>query len=143
MGLVAPPTPAAQPSLHSKKLGEIALNKEAFDLDLKINEGYQSFSAELLRLALLVLGGMAAVWIKLYLPADGHAKGMSLINRIIFISSFAATTVAGGEALLHRYTASDSLSFQLTALRRRVRNRPAEDDRLSDVELAERNEQAR
>ena len=39
--------------LSGKKLGEIPLSKDAIDLDLRINEGYQSYSAELLRLALL------------------------------------------------------------------------------------------
>jgi len=37
------------------KLGEVSVNNDAFELDLKINEGYQSYSAELLRLALLIL----------------------------------------------------------------------------------------
>jgi hypothetical protein len=132
-----------QPDLRGKKLGEITVNREAFDLDLKINEGYQSFSAELLRLALLVLTGISAVWLKVYLPADGHATVTSLVTKIAFISSFAATIVAAGAALLHRYTAPDSLAYQLTALRRRARNRPAEGDRPSDVTLAERNERAR
>src|SRR5882757_976504 len=60
--------------LKRKKLGEISINKDAFDLDLKINEGYQNYSGELLRLALLILTGLAVVWIKLYLPEDNHPK---------------------------------------------------------------------
>jgi hypothetical protein len=49
------------------KLGQVSVDHDAFGLDLKINEGYQAYSAELLRLALLVLTGLSAVWIKVYL----------------------------------------------------------------------------
>ncbi|HEX3684760.1 MAG TPA: hypothetical protein VHU83_19645 [Bryobacteraceae bacterium] len=129
--------------LQRKKLGEISINKDAFDLDLKINEGYQNYSGELLRLALLILTGIAAVWVKLYLPVDNHPKALHLFNRVTFVCSFAATVIAAGAALVHRYTAADSLAYHLTSLRRRARNRPDAGPGASDVELADRQDRER
>lgn len=118
------------------KLGEISINKEAFELDLKINEGYRNYSAELLRLPLLILTGLSAVWLKLYLPIP-HANPLPLVSGLSFVLSFALTAAAAGAALIHRYIATDSLAYHLSALRLRARNRPAEDGRSSDSELAE------
>lgn len=116
------------------KLGEVPINREAFELDLKINEGYQNYSAELLRLALLILGGLGIIWTKLYLVADEHRP--SSFTSIPFALAFVSAAFAAGAALLHRYTAADSLAYHLTAVRRRARNRPATPVCPSDVELA-------
>jgi ABC-type siderophore export system fused ATPase/permease subunit len=117
-----------------RKLGEIEINKEAFELDLKINEGYQNYSAELLRLSLLILSGLGAVWIKLYLPEAEHHP--AAYTGIILVLAFLSTALAAGAALIHRYTAADSLAYHLTALRRRARNRPKRQNVPSDAELA-------
>jgi hypothetical protein len=104
-------------------LGEVAINKEAFDLDLKINEGYQNYSSELLRLALVTLGGLGAVWLKIYLPpVPGHRP--SNLTGAFLISAFLSAALSAGAALIHRYVAADSLAYHLVALRRRKRNRP-------------------
>lgn len=126
-----------------RKLGEVSINDDAFELDLKINEGYQAYSAELLRLALLILTGLSIVWLKLYLPSDPPLPRPGLRTTVLFLLAFASTALAAGAALIHRYTAADSLAYQLTALRRRARNRPAQGDRPSDAELAKRQEAKR
>lgn len=129
-------------ALHSKKLGEIPIPKDTFELDLQINEGYQAYSAELLRLALLAMTGLAAVWIKVFVPGDVHLI-LPMWSRIAFLVSFAVFSGAAGAALFHRYAAADSLAYQLTALRRRVRNRPANESHPSDSDLAARQEAER
>jgi hypothetical protein len=134
-----------QSDAEGKKLGEIAVDNDAFELDLKINEGYQNYSAELLRLSLLILTGLSAVWLKLYLPDTGRPKlpPLPLLNSVTYLCSFAATMIAAGAALVHRYTAADSLAYHLTSLRRRARNRPALGKRPSDKALADKNDRDR
>ena len=110
---------------------------------LKINEGYQNYSAELLRMALLILTGLSVVWIKLYLPDNMHPKTLPLFSRVNFAFSFGSVAIAAGAALVHRYTAADSLAYHLTSLRRRARNRPAEGKRPSDSRLADKQDSER
>jgi len=123
------------------KLGEVSVNNDAFELDLKINEGYQSYSAELLRLALLVLSGLGVVWIKLYVVHD--ARGARTSTGLILVMAFVCAAVAAGAALVHRYFAADSLGYHLTAMRRRARNRPAGRVSRPDYELAARQDKVR
>src|SRR5262249_2779898 len=108
------------PQRESVSLGEVSIDRDAFELDLKINEGYQSYSAELLRLSLLALTGLAFVWLKLYLP-DKDAAFRDLSSFGVYGSlavAFLAFVLSSGAALLHRNTASESLAYHLTALRR-------------------------
>ncbi|SEB98364.1 hypothetical protein [Terriglobus roseus] len=131
----AAPDPSRQ---SSKRLGEVAINKEAFELDLKINEGYQGYSAELLRLSLLMIAGLGAVWLKLYVPAAEVTPAQR--TSALFALAFTSTALSAGASLLHRYAAADSLAYHLTALRRRSRNRPSSSKSPSDEELAKRQE---
>ena len=143
-GQVQPSSPSEtpiNPTQYDKKLGEVSIDSEAFGLDLKINEGYQNYSAELLRLALLILTGLSAVWLKVYLPSSQTPPPN--LSKASFVLSFAVTTLSALAALLHRYTAADSLAFHLTALRRRSRNRPAKVGVPSDCELANKQEMGR
>jgi len=124
---------------ESMSLGEVSVDRDAFELDLKINEGYQSYSAELLRLSLLALTGLSFVWLKLYLP-DKDAASRDVSSFGVYGSlgaAFLAFVLSSGAALLHRNTASESLAHHLTALRRYKRLRPARGDRRGDLELAE------
>lgn len=134
-------TPGPDPD--KLKLGQVSVNNSAFELDLKINDGYQAYSAELLRLALLVLTGLAIVWLKLYLPSDSHQSPIAFRTTVLFLLAFASTAFSAGAALMHRYTAADSLAYHLTALRRRARNRPARQSRPSDVAVASHDERKR
>jgi hypothetical protein len=121
-------------NLDGRKLGEISINNDAFELDLKINDGYQNYSAELLRLSLLALSGLGAVWLKLYLTPGELRPSAS--KGIFLLLAFLSISLAAGTALIHRYTAADSLAYHLTALRRRARNRPAVGTQPSDETLA-------
>ena len=51
----------------SKPLGTEPLPEQTFELDLKIFEKYLSFSAELLRLALLAIGAIGFIVTKIIL----------------------------------------------------------------------------
>ncbi len=124
------------------KLGQVRVDHDAFGLDLRINDGYQAYSAELLRLALLVLTGLSAVWIKVYLLSQVPRTIPGRIT-LLFLLAFGSATLSALAALAHRYTSADSLSYHLNALRRRARNRPAHESRPSDVALAERAERKR
>jgi hypothetical protein len=125
----------------SMKLGEVSVNNHAFELDLKINEGYQSYSAELLRLALLVLTGLGVVWIRLYFAHDCRRPRES--TGVILGMAFVCAAAAAGAALVHRYFAADGLGYHLTAMRMRARNRPAGLVSRSDYELAMRQDRVR
>lgn len=124
-------------------LGQVSVNRDAFELDLKINDAYQAYSAELLRLALLVLTGLSAAWLQLYLPAGERRLPVPMRMSILFLFAFSSAALSAGAALIHRYTAADSLAYHLTALRRRARGRPAEAERPSDLDLARRQERKR
>jgi hypothetical protein len=129
----------SEPAADKLTLGQVSVNRDAFDLDLRMNDGYQAYSAELLRLALLVLTGLSAVWLKVYLPEE-HTRVVPLRMSILFLSAFASAALSAGAALLHRYASSDSLAYHLAALRHRARNRPAQGSKPSDVSLAEKEE---
>jgi hypothetical protein len=123
-------------------LGEQAINSDAFELDLKINAGYQAYSAELLRLSLLAISGLAIVWLRIYLPERPHAAPSRSFG-VLMALSFALLTISAAAALIHRYTAADSLAFHLTMLRRYKRRRPGSTDHPSDLELAHRQQKER
>ena len=84
-----------------QSLGQVTVNREVFDLDLKINAGYQSYSKELLRLSLLAIAGISAVWLKLYLegPGQNHSLptpprvGIALLVSSLFLAGSAASSV--------------------------------------------------
>jgi hypothetical protein len=129
----------SEPAAPNLTLGQVSINRDAFELDLKISGGYQAFSAELLRLALLVLTGLAAVWLKVYLP-KGQPSAVPHRMSMLFLSAAICAALSAGAALLHRYASSDSLAYHLTALRHRARNRAALGSRLSDTAIAEKEE---
>jgi hypothetical protein len=131
----------SEPAADRLTLGQVSVNRDAFDLDLRMNDSYQAYSAELLRLALLVLTGLSAVWLKVYLPE--HTRVVPLRMSILFLSAFASAALSAGAALMHRYTSSDSLAYHLAALRLRARNRPAQGSKPSDVSFAEKEERQR
>src|ERR1039457_206413 len=113
--------------LKKLKLGQVPVDNEAFGLDVKINEGYNAYSAELLRLALLVITGLSIVWLKVYFPNPVSAKLVGLAGMffsIFFMLAFVSAALSAGAALIHRYTSVDALACHLEAIRRRIRNRP-------------------
>ena len=38
----------SEPAADKPTLGQVSVNRDVFDLDLRINDGYQAYSAELL-----------------------------------------------------------------------------------------------
>lgn len=134
------PSGSDKPEPGKAKLGQISVNTDAFKLDLEINKGYQAFSAELLRLSLLVLTGLAVLWQRHFFEQESNSKAIQTGAKIALLFGFASAVLSAGAALLHRYTAAGSLTYHLTALRRRERNRPGLEPKLSDVALAEREE---
>lgn len=112
-------------------LGQVPVDKDAFELDVIINQGYNAYSAELLRLALLVITGLSALWLKVYLPDAPSKCGVLAASAArlpatewSFILAFVSAALSAGAALVHRYTSVDGLACHLEELRRRVRNRP-------------------
>ena len=114
-------------------LGGIPIPQGTFDLDLKVNDGYQSFSQELLRLSLLAIGGVSTVWLKVFIPEH---QGLDVNGRWL-IAAFVILLVAALCSLMHRYIAADSLSYQLEALRLRMRAAQSNEAPISDEERAE------
>jgi hypothetical protein len=121
-------------------LGEVVLDEHLLDVDFKINEGYQSYSAELLRLALLTLSGLAVAWIKIYFPnKDSRRLDSTRLNlvKVWLIATFVLLVLSAATSLVHRYTAAESLAYHVTALRRLKRNRRSrKENEPSDHQLA-------
>ncbi len=135
-----PPTSAEIKRFET--LGEQSINRDAFELDLKINEGYQQYSAELLRLSLLAITGLSLVWLKIYLPESGHATYPQQ-TRFFMAICFGLLAVSAATALIHRYMAADGLTYHLTALRRYKRGFPASAGHRSDIERADQQSKKR
>src|SRR5262245_47225773 len=112
----------SEPVVGTLTLGQVSINRDAFELDPKINESYQAFSAELLRLDLFVLTGLSAFWLKLFMPQDPAAVARHSLGLLLLAVSI-CTVLSAGAALIHRYTSSDRLAYHLVALRLRARNR--------------------
>jgi hypothetical protein len=110
------------PSFFESGLPEKPVADESrFDHDLKINEGYQAFASELLRLALLAVAGLSAVWLKLYIPdAGGHGHPANLASHLEL--SFAFFVLSACTALVDKYFAAKGLELHLKLTRKRIRN---------------------
>lgn len=138
-------TPSVTEPDRERSLGEYCIEEGCFGWDLKIAEAYQTYSAELLRLSLLAMTGLSLVWLKLYLPGKDDLHRNLEVNHVVvwMMLSFAGFAIAAACALMHRYASADSLAYQLTMLRRRLRNRQAKPGKPSDMELAIRERKIR
>jgi hypothetical protein len=130
--------PAAGTLRDRRTLGEI--KADGFEQDVLINDRNQAFSAEILRLALLGVGGVGYVASRALstgssteaaLRMDVTAKWLVLIAAVSFGLSAAS-------ALCLRYLASDSIAFQLRIVRLRIRG-SANDGSEAEREEARRN----
>ena len=102
---------ALAPVDPSEALGNVPLNKDALDQDWKIADGYIAYSSELLRISLLAISGMAAIYFR--------DRGT------FFTLPFIALVISAALVLLHRFLANDSMAYHVSSLRRRRRNRKA------------------
>jgi hypothetical protein len=117
-----------------RSLGEIKV--DAFDQDVAINDRHQSFSAELLRLALLGVGGVGYVASRSLSPPQAGQPVLSVSDIAKWLVLIAAVSfgLAAACALALRYISSDLLAFQLRILRLRIRGNPSD---LSDADKEE------
>jgi hypothetical protein len=124
----------SEPLDPNTPLGLVIVPKDALDQDWKVNEGYVSYSAELLRLSLLVMTGIATLCVKL---SEHRSFGSTIAG---FRWGLVCLAVAVASAVAHRYLAVDSMHYQTKSLRLVIRRRPAgypsdfDDDSKGDIE---------
>jgi hypothetical protein len=130
-------TTAAKITEERRTLGEIKV--EAFDQDVLINDRQQGFSAELLRLALLGIGGVGYVASKALPSGTAAEAALDIGIRAKWLVLLAAVSFGfcSASALGLRYFTSDLIASQLRIVRLRIR------DGAGDVNQAEREEARR
>jgi len=121
-----------------RTLGEI--KADGFEQDVCINDRHQAFSAELLRLALLGVGGVGFVASRALAPGSSaeSALRMNVAAKWLVLIAAASFGLSAASALCLRYLASDSIAFQLRIVRLRIRGTP-NDQRAAEGEEARRN----
>ena len=131
-------TSAATHLRHQRTLGEI--KADGFEQDVCINDRHQAFSAELLRLALLGVGGVGFVASRaLAAGSSGEsALRMNAAAKWLVLIAAASFGFSAASALCLRYLASDSIAFQLRIVRLRIRG-TADDGTEAEREEARRN----
>jgi len=126
-------------TLPERYLSEIPVPKEAYEVDLAVLDRYQSFSAELLRLALLVLAGYGFLITNVGKASDSRVFfEPSGASRYVLAVGAVSLAVSAMCALGHRYFSTDSLTHHVRRLRlqRRLAEEPedtAERTRLEKV----------
>jgi hypothetical protein len=128
----------AEPEVNT--LGLVVLPAGTIDRDFSIADGYRSFSAELLRLALLGIAGVGFLLVRLQPESSDAATASRHVAALtpwvhVALGSFAVCVAA---ALAHRYCASDSLTCHVVYLRRLLIGRPATDPKV-EGERTQRN----
>ena len=123
------PTPNAVVGLRS-------LPDKTFEHDMAVLDRYQSFSAEVARLALLGVTAIGALFVAAFgadkAPAAlRSALAASQWAALLALSAFGAATLA---ALFHRYISTDSMAAHLRALRLRAAPRSGDARRAQDEE---------
>jgi len=129
---------SSKAGLAGKTLGEIKV--DAFEQDVAVNDRHQSFSAELLRLALLGVGGVGYIAARSFADHSLPGTGLELSAAGKWLVLLAAATfgLSAGSALSLRYISSDLLAFQLRIVRLRLRGMPSDLD-AAEAEEARRN----
>lgn len=84
---------------------------------MRLLDGYVNYSAELLRISLLAMTGIATLCVKL------HDQLKTSFHDLVWSFSPASCTllIASACALAHRFVATDSMSFHLASLRLHAR----------------------
>jgi len=121
-----------------RTLGEI--KAEGFEQDVCINDRNQAFYAELLRLALLGVGGVGYVASRaLAAGSSGEAAlRMNAAAKGLVLAAAASFGLSAASALCLRYLASELIAFQLRIVRMRIRG-TARDASEAEREEARRN----
>lgn len=113
-------------TLPEKYLSEVAVPKETYEIDLAVLDRYQSFSAELLRLALLGLAGYGFLIANVVFKATGHSDSLAFYGafssaRYVLAVGVLSLALAAACALGHRYFSTDCISHHVRRLRLRMR----------------------
>jgi len=105
-------------------LGQIRV--DGFEQDVTVNDRHQSFAAELLRLALLGVGGVGYVAAKGLPGADARQAPLHIGSAAKWLVLMAAVSfgVSAAAALALRYVSAELLALQLRIVRLRIRNDP-------------------
>jgi hypothetical protein len=122
---------------HRRTLGEIKV--DAFEQDVLINDRQQTFSAELLRLALLGIGGVGYVASRALAAGPGESN-LRINNTAKWLVLLAAVSfgLSSASALGLRFLSSDLIASQLRIVRLRIRGN-AEDAHRARLEEIRRN----
>jgi hypothetical protein len=114
----------SNPSPNST-LGLIDLPEGSFKHDLSITDRYQSFSAELLRLALLGIAGIGFLLANVFVKDVSNPSYKAFVGtsevRSYLIKSLWCLGLSSVFALLHRYFSTDSMACHLRYVRLRER----------------------
>jgi hypothetical protein len=121
-----------------KTLGEI--KADGFEQDVVINDRNQAFSAELLRLALLGVGGVGYVASRALAGGSSSEAALRMNGAAKWLVLAAAVSfgLSAASALCLRYLASELIAFQLRIVRLRIRG-TAHDTSEAEREESRRN----
>lgn len=114
-------------------LGLVTLPDNTIDRDFAVSEGYQAFSSELLRLALLGIGAIAFLMVEL---DPGTDESPSMIRKHLadltpwLYLALAGFGVCSAAALGHRYCSNDGLACHVKYLRLRKRGQDENDPKV-------------
>lgn len=98
------------------------IESDQYAADFEISRRFIEFSAELLRLSLLVLGGIGAL---VFNKPDHHLLEQISAQPTAFRICMILWVISASAALAHRYCATDSLSWFISLLRAQDKNDPA------------------
>jgi hypothetical protein len=119
-----------------RTLGEFKV--EAFEQDVLINDRQQAFAAELLRLALLGIGGVGYVASKALPNGTQAVLHIGIEAKWLVLLAAVSFGLSSASALGLRYFSSDLIASQLRIARLRVRKTTG-DTRQAEREEARRN----
>lgn len=87
--------------------------------DLEIMDRYINFSAELLRISLLAIGGFGTIML---IKLKNESNIIPLHHLLFLYISICCFVLCAGFALFHRFYASDSMSWYISYLRAKADN---------------------
>ena len=119
----------------NKSLGLIETPENSFSNDLQISDRYQTFSAEMLRLALLGIAAIGFIVVNILLKDSARSRELIVGDNRSFMWFMSASLVCLGVSaafsLAHRYLSTDSLACHLRSLRLEQRNSGSDGERLA------------
>jgi hypothetical protein len=99
-----------------------------FDDDYKLLEKYQAHSAELVRIALLGIAGVGALYVTK--PDTALIRLTDTTTRWCFVLALIGFGLSAGFGLMHRYFSTDSMAFLLKRYRLEEEEVPPDDAKI-------------